>query len=430
MTALVSQKAPARKIPDKIGKYVIINEIGHGSTGTVYLSHDPYFRRDVAIKVYDIQTDDNPQRAKIARKMFFNEAHMVGMLQHPNILPIYDAGEENDQYYVVMEHIQGARTLEAYCRPDNLLRIDDVVKIVYRCAKALHYAHKRGVIHRDIKPGNIMLTTENDVRIIDFGIAILKDADISRIEGIAGSPSYMSPEQIKSSEVSSSSDLYSLGAVMYELVTGFRPFRATTLTRLLNQIIYATAAPIHTLRADVPEELEEIVSVSLQKDPEKRHANGGALASLLTKVYQGLQKQYDQIDNQEHFDLLRRLRFFHDFSQTEIWELLRASEWVDYSAGQAIAREGEMDDRFYVIVSGRVLVEVDETIVGTFESGDCFGEASYITDAKRTSTITTEGEVSVLSVSATLLEQVSTECQLRFNKVFLRSLILRLQGGD
>lgn len=430
MTALASQKAPSRKIPDKIGKYIIINEIGHGSTGTVYLSHDPYFRRDVAIKVYDIQTDEDPKKAKIARKMFFNEAHMVGMLQHPNILPIYDAGEENDQYYVVMEHIQGARTLEAYCRPDNLLRIDDVVKIIYRCAKALHYAHKRGVIHRDIKPGNIMLTTDNDVRIIDFGIAILKDADISRIEGIAGSPSYMSPEQIKSSEVSSASDLYSLGAVMYELVTGFRPFRATTLTRLLNQIIYATAAPIHTLRAEVPEELEEIVSVALQKDPEKRHKNGGELASLLTKVYQGLQKQYDQIDNQEHFDLLRRLKFFHDFSQTEIWELLRASDWGEFGPGEAIAREGELDDRFYIIVSGRVLIEAEETIVGTFESGDCFGEASYITDAKRTSTITAEGDVSVLSVSATLLEQVSAECQLRFNKVFLRSLILRLQGVD
>jgi len=429
MAALVPQGVPTRKIPDKIGKYVIINEIGQGSTGTVYLSHDPYFRRDVAIKVYNIQTDEDPQKARIARKMFFNEAHMVGMLQHQNILPIYDAGEENDQYYVVMEHIQGARTLEVYCRPDNLLRIDDVVKIIYRCAKALHYAHKRGVIHRDIKPGNIMLTTDNDVRIIDFGIAILKDADFSRIEGIAGSPSYMSPEQIRSAEISSSSDLYSLGAVMYELVTGFRPFRASTLTRLLNQIIYATAAPIHTLRADVPEELEEIISVAMQKEPTKRYADGGKLASVLTKVYQGLQKQYDQIDNQEHFGLLRRLRFFHDFSQAEIWELLRASEWGEYSAGQAIAREGEMDDRFYVIVSGRVLIEVNENIVGTFETGDCFGEASYMTDAKCASTITAEEAVTVLSVSATLLEQVSTECQLRFNKVFLRSVILRLQGG-
>ncbi len=428
MAAPVSQRVPSRPIPDKIGKYVIINKIGQGSTGTVYLSHDPYFRRDVAIKVYDVQTDEDPKKARIARKMFFNEAHMVGMLQHPNILPIYDAGEEKDQYYVVTENIQGARTLEVYCRPDNLLRIDDVVKIIYKCAKALHYAHKRGVIHRDIKPGNIMLTTENDVRIIDFGIAILKDSDMSRIEGLAGSPSYMSPEQIKSAEISPASDLYSLGAVMYELVTGFRPFRATSLTRLLNQIIYATAAPIHTLRADVPEELEELVSVALQKDPAKRFSGGGELASGLTKVYQGLQKQYDQIDDQERFNLLRRLRFFHDFSQTEIWELLRASDWGEFTAGQAIAREGEMDDRFYVIVSGRVLIEASENVVGTFDAGDCFGEASYITDTKRTSTIKAEEAVTVLSVSATLLEQVSTECQLRFNKVFLRSLILRLQG--
>ena len=156
---------------------------GKGTTGTVYLSHDPYFRRDVAIKVYNTATDDDPQRAKIARKMFFNEAHMVGMLQHPNILPIYDAGEEDGKYYVVMEHVQRARTLEAYCRPDNLLHVEDVVKIIYKCAKALHYAHKRGVIHRDIKPSNIMLTNDNDVRIIDFGIAILRDADISQDRG-------------------------------------------------------------------------------------------------------------------------------------------------------------------------------------------------------------------------------------------------------
>ncbi len=417
-----------KSCPDKIGKYDIINEIGSGSTGSVYLSHDPYFGRDVAIKVYDVGEDEDPQRAKIARKMFFNEAHMVGMLQHPNILPIFDAGEENGQYYVVMEHIQGARTLEVYCRPDNLLRIDDVVKIVYKCAKALHYAHKRGVIHRDIKPSNIMLTTENDVRIIDYGIALLKDADISRIEGIAGSPSYMSPEQIKSAEISKSSDLYSLGAVMYELLTGFRPFRASTLTRLLNQIIYATAAPIHTLRADVPEELEDIVTVALQKEPENRHADGGELAACLTRVFQGLREQVHGIDRQERFDILRRLRFFHDFSQDEIWELLRASDWNEYVEGDAIVREGEIEDRFYVIVQGSVNIEADGRVVGSFDAGDCFGEASYISEAKLTSTVKANGPVTVLSVSSTLLEQVSTECQLRFNKVFLRSLILRLQG--
>jgi len=360
--------------------------------------------------------------------MFFNEAHMVGMLQHPNILPIYDAGEEDGQYYVVMEHIQGVRTLEAYCRPDNLLRIDDVVKIIHKCAKALNYAHKRGVIHRDIKPSNIMLTTNNDVRIIDYGIAILKDADISRIQGIAGSPSYMSPEQIQSQEITSQSDLYSLGVVMYELLTGFRPFRASSLSRLLNQIVYSTPAPIHTLRADVPEGLEEVVYEVLHKEPDERYADGGQLAAQLTKAFQSLREHVNEVDNEEQFNQLRRLSFFHDFSQQEIWELLRASEWREYASGDAIIREGEVDDRFFVIVSGRVVVEANDKIIGRFTSGDCFGEASYVSDIKPSSTITADEPVTVLSVSSTLLEQVSSACQLRFNKVFLRALILRLQG--
>ncbi len=205
---MVQAKAPAaaekrgsRDVPDRIGKYVIINEVGQGSTGRVFLSHDPYYGRDVAIKLYNIENEEDEQKARVTRKMFFNEAQMMGRLQHPNILPIYDAGEENGSYYVVTEHVHGARTLNAYCRPDNLLRIDDVVEILFKCAKGLHYAHGRGVIHRDIKPSNIMLTLDNDVRIIDFGIALIKDSDVSRIEGIAGSPSYMSPEQVQSAEI-------------------------------------------------------------------------------------------------------------------------------------------------------------------------------------------------------------------------------------
>ena len=265
MARNVTELQRPNDVPDKIGKYVIINKIGRGSTGNVYLSHDPYYRRDVAIKVYNIEEDSDADRAKVARKMFFNEAHMVGMLQHPNIMPIYDAGEEDGKYYVVTEHVQGARTLAAYCRPDNLLRVDDVVEIIYKCAKALHYSHSRGVIHRDIKPSNVMLTIDNDVRIIDFGIAICADAEVSRIEGIAGSPSYMSPEQVQSEDLTSASDIYSLGAVLHELLTGFQPFRADNLSKLLHQIVYATPPPIHTYRDDLPEELEHVVAMTMQK---------------------------------------------------------------------------------------------------------------------------------------------------------------------
>ncbi|MCH7853070.1 MAG: protein kinase [Proteobacteria bacterium] len=429
---MVRSVTKLKKLPDvpkKIGKYVIINKIGKGSTGMVYLSHDPYYRRDVAIKVYNIEEDSDPDRAKVSRKMFFNEAHMVGMLQHPNIMPIYDAGEEDGKYYIVTEYIQGARTLAAYCRPDNLLRVDDVVEIIYKCAKALHYSHGRGVIHRDIKPSNIMLTTDNDVRIIDFGIAIVSDSEVSRIEGIAGSPSYMSPEQVQSEDLTSASDIYSLGAVLYELLTGFRPFRADNLSKLLHQIVYATAPPIHTYSSDFPEELEQLVAMTMQKDPTKRCSSGAVMAAELTRVHQDLRTKYDNLDNQEHFDLLRTLKFFHDFSHGEIWEVLRASDWHEYQDGEDIVREGEIDDRFYIIVSGQADVEANGKSLGALEAGACFGETSYVRGAKRTASIGAKGAVTILRVSSTLMEQVSSSCQLRFNKVFLRSLITRLQGA-
>jgi serine/threonine protein kinase len=415
-------------VPERIGKYVIINEVGQGSSGRVYLTHDPYYGRDVAIKVYNSEAEEDEQKARVTRKMFFNEAQMMGRLQHPNILPIYDAGEENGDYYVVTEHIHGARTLAAYCKPDNLLRIDDVVEIIFKCAKALHYAHGRGVIHRDIKPSNIMLTLDNDVRIIDFGIALVTDSDVSRIEGIAGSPSYMSPEQVQSAEITPQSDLYSLGAVMYELLTGFRPFRANSLSKLLHQIVYATPAPIHTLRSDVSEELEELVSKALQKEPKDRFANGLELAGKLTQVFQTLRSKNEKIDKQERFDSLRKLEFFHDFSHSEIWELLRASEWCEYDAADEIIREGEMDDRFYIIVEGDVVVQSGRREMGTIAAGQGFGETSYVRGARRTATISAKSPVTLLRVSSTLLEQASSSCQLRFNKVFLRSLIERLQG--
>jgi serine/threonine protein kinase len=430
MAASAPNPSSVRTLPERIGKYVIINEVGRGSTGTVYLSHDPYYGRDVAIKVYNIEASGDDERVRIARKMFLSEAHMVGMLHHPNILPIYDAGEENGHCYIVTEHVHGARTLSTYCRPDNLLRLDDVVELMFRCAKALHYAHSRGVIHRDIKPSNIMLTNDSDVRIIDFGIALVAGSEISRIEGIAGSPSYMSPEQVQSLELTNRSDLYSLGAVMYELLTGKRPFRAGNLAKLLHQIVYATPAPIHSLRSDVPEEIENVVAMAMQKDPLRRYASGLDFAAELTRVHQKLREQYSRMDQQEQFGLLRRLKFFHDFSHAEILEVMRASQWQDYSSGEEIVKEGEMDDRFYILVSGHCAVERNRQRVGLLSVGECFGETSYVQGAKRTATIRAADNVTALKVSSTLLEQVSASCQLRFNRVFLRSLIARLQNTD
>jgi eukaryotic-like serine/threonine-protein kinase len=226
------------------------------------------------------------------------------------------------------------------------------------------------------------------------------------------------------------SDLYSLGAVMYELLTGMRPFRAGSLAKLLHQIVYATPAPIHTQRTDVPEEIENVVAVAMQKDPLRRYHSGLDLAAELTRVHQKLRQQYSRMNQQEQFSLLRRLKFFHDFSHAEIYEVMRASHWQDYAAGEEIVKEGEMDDRFYIIVSGHCAVERHGQATGMLAAGECFGETSYVPGAKRTATIRAVDVVTALKVSSTLLEQVSASCQLRFNRVFLRSLISRLQSAD
>jgi eukaryotic-like serine/threonine-protein kinase len=431
MVSNISRISPAMPaVPERIGKYVIVREVGQGSTGTVYLSHDPYYGRDVAIKVYDRDYGDDEDKARVARKMFLSEAHMVGMLQHPQLMPIYDAGEEDGRCYVVTEYVHGARTLAAFCRHEDQLRVDVIVEIIFKCAKALHYAHSRGVIHRDIKPSNILYTGDGDVRIIDFGIALIDGVDTSNIQGIAGSPSYMSPEQVQSQDLTNRSDLYSLGAVMYELLTGTRPFRAGNLAKLMHQIVYATPPPIHLLRSEVTEELENVAAMALHKDPDKRYRSGVDFAAALTRVHQKLRTRTDHIEQVEQMALLRRLSFFHDFSQAEIAEVLRASNWQNYTVDEEVVREGDMEDRFYIVVAGKCLVQRNGRTVGQLGTGDCFGECTYVPGTRRSASVCTSGNVTLLKVGATLLEQASPACQLRFNRVFLRTLIERLQKSE
>ncbi|NJD32751.1 MAG: cyclic nucleotide-binding domain-containing protein [Gammaproteobacteria bacterium] len=420
--------APPALAPERIGKYYVIHEVGRGSTGTVYLSHDPFYGRDVAIKFYHATNTDDAE-SRNARRMFLGEAHMVGKLQHPNIVPIYDAGEEDGRRYVVTEHVHGARTLSAYTRPGSLLPIDQVVNIVYKCAKALHYAHSRGVVHRDIKPSNILLTQDGDVRIVDFGIALVSDSDISRLEGVAGSPAYMSPEQVQGHDLDSRSDIYSLGAVMYEMLCGHRPFRAGALGKLLRQVVQATPEPLRQVRPEIPEELEAVVHRALEKEPGKRYRNGAEFAADLTRVHQQLRSSQSDMDDEERFAVLRRLRFFHDFSHAEIREVMKAGCWMECQPGEAVLRPGDTDDRFYVVVSGRVRVGRGGEVVGRIENGGCFGEAAFAEGSRRDTVIEAEGPLTLLKVTATLLEQASISCQLRFHKVFLRELIGRLQRG-
>ena len=416
--------------PAKLGKFVVTRELGRGATGTVYLCHDSFLGKDVAIKLYNLDGDAGDKETRTRRKLFFNEAYLVGKMNHPNILPIYDAGEEEGHCYVVMEYVRGAQPLTLFCREDNLLPVRRVVEVIFKCAKALDYAHRKGLVHRDIKPGNILMTADGDVRIVDFGVAHMAGNEGGQLKGLVGSPSYMAPEQMRQQPSTVQTDLYSLGVVMYELLTGKRPFYGDNLSRLVHQIIYATPPPVHRLRPDAPAVLEEIVDKALDKDAARRYQTGLELATDLTRAVRTLDKLSEEMAEQERFNILRRLPFFEDFTYPEVYEVLRASRWQSYGPGETVVVEGELDDCYIVVVLGEAQVRRGDQVIGVLREGDCFGEAPYLEEGRNLAGIQAATPMSVLRVNSTLIDQVSLQCQLRFHKTFLRTLIARLTRSE
>lgn len=416
------------KQPEKLGKYEIEEEIGRGSMGVVYRAYDPYIDRAVAVKVALAEALRDKDTGERFRKMFFNEAHTAGLLRHPNILDIFDAGVDDDLCYIVMELVADGGTIRPYCRPDRLFPLNDAAEIIFKCAKALDYAHRQGVIHRDIKPSNILLTHDRDVKIADFSIAHAARADMSQTMpmGFVGSPRYMSPEQVHEDEITTQTDIFSLGIVAYELVTGHHPFGGETFSSLVHKIVNEEPAPMQNFRSDVPEILENIIRRALEKTVARRYRMGLDFASDLSMAFTHLERPQEDVPIREQFERVKMLEFFRGFPDSEIWEIIRASVWVETEPDEVIINEGEVEDSFYIVTNGAVTVTKQEQHLGVLGEGDCFGEMGYLSRIKRTATVTACGQVSLMKVNATLVEQVSTDCQLRFSKVFLNTLIDRL----
>lgn len=418
----------AAKIPEKLGKYKILEQVGRGSMGIVYEGYDPFSDKQVAVKVALSENLKDSDAGERYRKMFFNEAHTAGKLRHPNILEILDAGADGDDCYIVMELVEGGNTLKGYCTPDSLLSIAQVVEIVFKCAKALDYAHRKGVIHRDIKPTNILVKPDMDIKIGDFSIAHIISADTTNTMplGFVGSPRYMSPEQVQEDAITNQTDLFSLGIIMYELLTGRHPFIADSFSRLIHKIINEKHPPMSTYRTDLPEILEKIVHHALQKNPEKRYKMGLNMAADLSLAFDYLDKPQVDIEIEEKFNAIEKLDFFREFSNAEIWEIIRACNWQQFQQGEEIIVEGEIDDSFYIITSGSVEIAKEGHIIGELGEGDCFGEMGYLSKAQRTATIIAKDPVQLMKINATLIEEISVECQLQFSRVFLRTLVKRL----
>ena len=418
------------QLPSSIGKYAVLRELGRGATATVYLARDPFGEREVAVKVFPHRGADGDTLAAKYRTVFLNEAALVGRLQHPHIVTLLDAAVESDYSYIVMEYVPGG-TLEQFTTPEQLLPVEKVVEVIFKASRALEHAHRQGVIHRDIKPANILVTEKFDVKLSDFGVARLEGATHTDLINV-GSPAYMSPEQLAEQDLTHQTDIYSLGVVMYQLLTGRLPFAGTSYASLMYQIINHAPPTLRALRPELPEAFEAIVSRAMQKDLTIRYQDWIEFGKDLAGLVRHLETPQHGLSDTRKFHALRNLSIFRDFREVEIWEVLRISAWQNFPADTVLIEEGDRGESFYVLVEGTVEVTRGGHLLSTLRTGDCFGEMLYFSGeaALRTTTIRSQTSVLVIEIRAESLMAASDACQVQFNRAFMRILIERLGAAN
>ena len=431
--------APDVKLPSHIGKYRVKAKIGEGATSEVFLAHDPFRDVEVAIKRVRAGVVPNSRESHFQQRFFAAEAALVGRLQHPNVVQILDAVADVDEPYLVMEYVPGV-TLRRYCRADSLLPLAQIVEVGFKCAMALGYCFRQGLIHRDVKPANLLVTMDGEhissIRVTDFGSVFNMGAEHTQIYRV-GSLAYMSPEQLDGDELDCRADMYSLAAVLYHLIAGRPPFDALQQQAIMHQIYHGTAPPLSSLREGVPPGLQSLIERSLAKERELRPADWDEFALALSAL--GADPQLargalqDVLDS-ERFTLLRSLEFFADFGDVELWEVVHRAKWRRHTYGQALFRKGEVGNAFHIVTQGQVEVYRDGKAVAKLDAGSSVGEMAYLAPNPELRTHTVDilvaQQATTVAFTPESMEQLSLGTRHLFDKAFIRVLVKRLYAAQ
>ncbi len=401
----------------RVGRYEIISKLGQGGAGVVYLGKDRYIKRLVAIKMA------NPTSER-SRERFFIEAQSAGRLNHPNIVTVYDADVYEDLCYLTLEYIDGP-TLKKFCNEDSLLPLNKVVESVSSACYALDYAHNHGVVHKDIKPSNIMLDKTGAAKITDFGIAQMvgKTAEM----GVFGTPSYMSPEQAEDRDVGNQSDIFSLGCVLYELLTGVRAFSGNNNFTIMYKISNQEPESILDIRPDLPPILGQITKKALAKDVKERYQTCMAFADDLRVALRGLPGIVDDEKISDVIDYVQNAPFFNNFTKEQVRELVSSDNIIKVPIGKVVVAEGEISDTFYIILSGKLkIMKGDDEEIASIADGECFGEMAYIAGQARFATVVAATDCVLMEITPDLIDKLSKSIQFLFFKNFAMTLVRRL----
>ncbi|MDE2372234.1 MAG: protein kinase [Burkholderiales bacterium] len=425
-------------LPVQIGKYRVKAKLGEGATSEVFLAHDPFADIDVAIKRVRIGLFPDSREAHFQQRFFAAEAALVGRLNHPNVVRIIDAVADDEAPYLVMEYVNGT-TLRRYCRADHLLPITQIVEIGFKCAMALGYCFRQGLIHRDVKPANLLVTLDGDriadVKVTDFGSVFNLGADHTQVYRV-GSLAYMSPEQLDGDVLDARADMYGLAAVLYHLVAGRPPFDAQHQQSLMHQIYHGTAPALSALREGVPEGLERLIASALAKEREARPADWDAFAQGLSALITADRAQrgaLQEVLDSERFTLLRGLEFFAGFGDVELWEVVHRATWQRHTYGQALYRKGEEGNTFHILTQGQVEVYRDGRSVASLGAGTSVGEMAYLAPSPdlrvHSVDILVSQPTTTLAFTPETMDQLSLPTRHLFDKAFIGVLVRRLHSA-
>lgn len=429
---------PSKSLPTQIGKYPVLRKLGEGATSEVYLCRDEFQGRDVAIKRVRVAATADAVANRYSERFFAAEAALVGRLQHPNVVKIYDAVSDPSSQYLVMEYVAGT-TLRPYCRADQLLPLELIVEIGFKCAMALGYVYRQGLIHRDVKPANVLTVLTNgaitDVKISDFGSVLNLDSDVTQVYRV-GSLAYMSPEQLDGSTLDCRADMYSLGAVLYHLIAGRPPFDAQVQSAMMHQIYHATPASLVGMRDGVGAVVDQVIQRALAKQPQDRYPDWDAFAQALSGLIANQEVPRGQLQgvlDSERFNMLRNLEFFSSFGDVELWEVVHRAKWQRFPIGHALYRKGEEGRTFHIIAQGELEVFREGLKVAVLGAGTSVGEMAYLApspDLRRHSTdVLVSEQATTISFVPDTLAQVSPNCRHLFDDAFIRVLVRRLHAA-
>ncbi len=418
----------------QVGRYDIRKLLGKGATGTVYLAKDTFTGSEVALKTIEPEVFHDPEFGSVYRAQFLNEASLAGKLRHPHIVAILDAVVQEDSGHIAMELVTGG-DLSAHVAPDRLLPVGDVLQIGFKCCGALDYAFKEGIVHRDIKPANILIAAgdvkiadfRGEVKISDFGAAYLRKSQSVQTAAM-GSPFYMSPEQIEGKELTFHSDMYSLAVVLYELLTGHKPFTADSIEALVQKILNEDPVPPSKVRkGGLPEAIDAAVLRAMRKKPESRHPTWADFARELSKA-SPLVLGPGAIPDSEKYVAFKKVEVLAHLSDAELWEMVRAGRWSRAPKGKIIVKEDERGQTIFFLAGGEVKVTKGGRLLNLVNPVEYFGEMAYIWGGAlpRHATVEAMTDLLLAEFEPVALEAMSTSAQLHLTRALARNLVDRL----